>query len=192
MNYLILRWVSLLGLLGASLPLSGFGAEPSKQWLQGLWTGEDTNRARSSVLISIKLNTNGQGAVRIAGNKLGFLGTFTYTLSEDQVMCFTNGSPHLTGTLHYDAATDSMRYYENADVAAALKIKQGPVLLTRDTNRLHNAMLGAVIGATNFVDVMTRSIRFSNTNNVETLERLKKAQPNGAANGSQPISSATN
>jgi hypothetical protein len=183
-------------LLGAALSLSS-SHDAATQGIGGLWTGEDTNAEFSSQL-SIRLTTNGYGAFYGAGPSMGIPGTFTYTLLQSRISYLTNDTPSLTGILRYDTSADVLIYQESAKVAEALRESRGPVLLLRDTNELHNAMLGSMIGATNYHDLMTRLGGFIDTltNNVqaasERSDMLKRAQQGGAANGSRAIRSETN
>ena len=192
--------IASLGLLGAILMFPSFGSDrdASTRWLQGLWTGEDTNGFFPGDMMSIKLTTNGYGVVLTLDHNVVIPGTFTYTLSRDRITFLTNDSPWLTGTLRYDTSANVLVYQESAKVAVALRRTQGPVLLLRDTNEVRNAMLGSMVGATNYHDVMTRLGRFIGTltNDVGAIQEKsaaqKKAQQNGAANRSQPIRSETN
>jgi hypothetical protein len=177
------------------------GSEPgaSPRLIEGLWTGNNTNGFPPDALLSIKLNTNGQGAVMSVG-LVGIPGTFTYSLSQGRIICFTNDSPQLTGSLRYDARADMLIYQESPRVAASLREHHGPVHLLRDTNEVRDVVLGSVIGATNYTEVMSRlgAVFGTLTNRLGVvLDRPaapmhNRAQPDGAANGSQPIRSETN
>src|ERR1035437_4243138 len=147
----------LLGVLFASLALAAPGPERGgpPNGIEGLWTGKDTNGFPPDAALSVKLNTNGEGAVMVVG-LVGIPGAFTYSLSKDQIICFTNGTPPLTGTLRYDALADMLVYQQKPTVASALRQHHGPVLLLRDTNEVRNAVLGCILGATNHAEVMSR------------------------------------
>ena len=188
--------VAALSLLGAALAYSGFASDSdaSAHGIDGLWSGTNTNWAFGDEAMSVKLTTNGCGVVVGTDHNIAIPGTFTYTIVQDQIVFITNDSPALRGTLRYDSSSDALVYQERAEVAAALRQTCGPVILLRDTDQSHNAMLGSMVGATNYTDVMSRLGRFMGTltNGVEKSPVQKKAQQDGAANGSHPIHSETN
>ena len=84
-------------LLGAALGIAS-NAGPAEPGIDGVWTGKSTNGVFERVL-SIKLTTNGYGALCGGGGDMGLPGTFTYALSHGQIRYVTNGTPFLTGTL---------------------------------------------------------------------------------------------
>ena len=194
------------GMLGLVLaPLFLFGptvgsasnSDPAQQGIDGVWSGESTNGVFGTML-SIKLTTNGYGAVYGGGGYMGAPGTFTYSLSDGQIRYVTNDTPFLTGTLRYDATNDIIVYQQSAETAKALSESGEPLLLHRDTNEIRGAMLGSTIGATNYNDLMTRLGYFleSVTNHPEWFQTnsaaQKSAQQSGAARGSQPFNAETN
>jgi hypothetical protein len=180
----------MLGLLLA--PLFLFGAtlgsasnsDPAQQGIDGVWSGESTN-GMFGTLLSIQLTTNGYGAVYGGGGYMGAPGTFTYSLFHGQIRFVTNDTPFLTGTFRYDATNDIIAYRRSAKAAKALRESSEPLLLRRDTNEMHRAMLGSMIGATNYNDLMTRLGHFldSVTNHPEWFQTNsaahKSAQPKG-------------
>jgi len=183
--------VAALSLLGAALAYSGFASDSDAltRGLDGLWSGKDTNVVLGEEWMSVKLTTNGCGAVIGGDDKVGFPGTFTYTIVRDRIVYVTNDSPALSGTLRYDSSADALVYQLRADAATAFRPTCGPVILFRDTNQLHNTMVGSIVGATNYTDAMNRLARFTGTltNEVEQSPAQKKTQPDGATNGSQPV-----
>lgn len=136
--------------------------------------------------MAIKLTTNGYGAVIYGGgpSDFGLPGTFTYTLAGAQIRYVTNDTPFLVGRLRYDAVADIISYQLDADTAMKLRESSKPMILRRDASALRGAMLGSVIGATNYSDLMARMGRFfdSATNHPEWLQTNsaahKSAQPN--------------
>ena len=178
MSSSLLRFATL-GLLCAMPQLSGCTADQtaSLPLLEGVWTGEDTNGFMFSSALSIKLTTNGQGAL-LSRSAVGITGTFTYTRSVDRLVLFTNDTPRLTGVLRYEAAADMLVYQESASVAKALHRSQAPVLLIRDTNEMNKAELDCMIGATNYHELMTRLVHFSGleTNDFGSLETKSSVQ----------------
>jgi len=163
-------------LLGAALGISS-NAGPAEQGIDGVWSGKSTNGLRAMQL-SIKLTTNGYGAIYGGGGYMGFPGTFTYTLSRGQIRYVTNDTPFLTGTLRYDATNDTILYLKSADSAKALRETREPFSLHRDTNEMRGAMLDAMIGATNYSELMTRLGQFldSVTNHPELFQTNSAAQ----------------
>ena len=89
-------------------------------------------------------------------------------------------------------------YLESAETAKALRQSGEPFSLHRDTDEMRRAMLGAMIGATNYNDLMTRLGHFLNalTNHPEWFQTnsaaQKSAEPGGATNRSQPANPDTN
>jgi hypothetical protein len=191
---------AILALLGPFLAYSGFGSslDPPERALDGVWAGMDTNFVFGSEPISIKLNTNGYGAFIACTHNVGIPGTFTYTLIKEQIVFVTNDSPPLTGMLNYDPSSDVLIYQESSNVATSVGLTYGPVLMLRDTNKLGNAMLGSIIGATNYSDVMNRLGHFIGalTNKVtyfdEKSTELKTNSPTVVTNGEQLIRTGTN
>ena len=170
-------------IIGAVLGV-GSNSEPAERGIDGVWTGQGTNGIYRT-LLSIKLTTNGCGALYGGGGGMGAPGTFTYTRFKDHIRYMTNDTPHLTGTLRYDAAADVIIYQEGGEVAKAPRESGEPMLLHRETNEMRRAMLGAMIGATNSQDVMMRLGHFLNslTNHPEWFEtnspEQRKAQQHG-------------
>jgi hypothetical protein len=172
------------GVFLMSLTTSGSGQ------IEGLWTGRDSNGPPMSPSLSVKLSTNSQGAVM--GLKVMELpGTFTYTLSQGHII-FTNRTAELNGTLSYDALRDVLTYLPAAPVHPLAK---GPVFLLRDSNQWRNVYLGSILGATSEAEVTATLLRGTRNRGVDWNKIAfpqNRAQPNGAANRSQPIRSATN
>jgi hypothetical protein len=142
----------VLTLLRAT-PVFASDAPSSVNRIEGLWSGADTNDPLPSAFLCIKLATNGYGAF-ISGGFVAIPGTFTYTLTQGRVDFLTNSTVQLSGSLRYDAAIDSLIY--QAKPVRASRESQGPLVLSRDTDELKNALLGLVLGATNEDQVMTR------------------------------------
>jgi hypothetical protein len=123
--------------------------------IEGLWSGADTNDASGSAFLCIKLGTNGQGAF-VSGALFAIPGTFTYTLSQGRIDYVTNDTVHLSGTLRYDATADLLIYQAKPQRASRQGKPQGPVIMSRDTDELKDAILGLVLGATNQEKMMAR------------------------------------
>lgn len=115
----------------------------------------DTNDPLPSAFLCIKLATNGQGAF-ISGGLVAIPGTFTYRLSQGRVDYVTNSTLRLGGTLRYDAAADLLIYQAKPARASKAANSQGPVIMSRDSDELKDAILGMVLGATNQEEVMVR------------------------------------
>lgn len=184
----------MLGLVLASLFLFGptlgsaSDSDPAQQGIDGVWSGESTNGILGFML-SIKLTTNGYGAAYGGGGAMGFPGTFTYSLSHGQIRYVTNDTPFLTGTLRYDATNDIIAYQESAETAKALSDSGAPLLLRRDTNEMRGAMLGSMVGATNYSDLMTRLGQFfeSATNHPEWFQSNSEAQKSSQQGGAHKL-----
>ena len=130
--------------------------------IDGLWTGENTNNPYG-LFLTIRLTTNGYGALYGGGGSMGFPGTFTYTLSDGQVRYVTNGTPFLTGTLRYDAAADVLIYQERADLVKKYKQSPTPLVLRRETNEIRRAMLDSMVGATGHSGMMSALRQYMGT-----------------------------
>jgi hypothetical protein len=166
-------------------------ATSGSEQIEGLWTGKDANGPPMSPSLSIKLSTNSQGAV-MGLKAMELPGTFTYTLSEAHIICFTNQTAELRGKLTYDAQRDVLTYLPAAPVHP---LAQGPVYLLRDTNQWRNAQLGSILGATNEAEITARLFPGMTNRGIDWSKGASAqngAEPNGAANGSQPIRSETN
>jgi hypothetical protein len=167
--------------------LAAFGSEQ----VQGLWSGRYVNGPPMSPTLYIKLGTNSQGAVM--GLKVMELpGTFTYTLSQSHIIHFTNQTAELKGTLSYDAQRDVLTYLPAAPIHP---LAQGPVVLLRNTNEWPNVHLSSILGATNVAEVTARLFPGTTNSGLDwskITSPQNRAQPNGPANGSQPIRSETN
>ena len=187
-----------LALLGVMLG-NGSNSDHAEQGIDGVWTGTN-GFGPPTEFMTLKLTTNGYGAVEAGGGltDLGLPGTFTYTLAHGQIRYVTNGTPFLTGTLRYDPAADIIIHQNDAELAKEFGESTEPLVLYRDTNALRNAMLSSMIGASNYVDLITNLLRFFDTltNTGEglhkNLERQKAAQPGGTSSESQPIRGQTN
>ncbi len=151
------RIVITPGLVGLLHALSVFASDPqsSVNRIEGLWSGADTNDPLPSAFLCIKLATNGQGAF-ISGGTVAIPGTFTFTFSQGRIDCVTNNTVQLSGSLRYDSAADSLIYQAKPVRASRARESQGPVVLSRDSDELKNALLGLVLGATNQEEVMAR------------------------------------
>jgi hypothetical protein len=141
--------------------------------------------------LSIKLSTNSQGAVM--GLKVMELpGTFTYTFSQAHIVCFTNQTAELNGTLSYDASRDVLTYMPAAPIHPLAK---GPVFLLRDTNQWRNAYLGSILGAKNEAEVTARLLLGTTNRGVDWSKVAfppNRALAGGVANSRQSVGSETN
>lgn len=173
------RVALVLGVLALLRAESSFGSDLQSpvSRIEGLWSGADTNDPLPSAFLCIKLATNGQAAF-ISGGFVAVPGTFTYTLSHGRIDHVTNNTVQLHGSIRYDADTDSLIYQAKPLRAPRARESQGPVVLSRDTDELKNALLGLVLGATSEEEVMARlnpilqKLRGA-TNYEDALARLK-------------------
>jgi hypothetical protein len=143
---------ALVGTLHAS---SAFASDKPAGAIEGLWSGADTNDASGSAFLCIKLTTNGQGAF-VSGGLVAIPGTFKYSQSQGRIDYVSNDTVSLNGTLRYDAAADLLVYQAKPRRASRTANPQGPVIMSRDSDELKDAMLRLVLGATNEEEVTAR------------------------------------